>query len=339
MPREGKGVPGDDMRILRSAFAELHVTDLARSRHFYVDMLGLIVSGETKTQLYLRGVEERVHHSLVLTEAPRAAVGRLGFRVARANDLEHLYDFYAKCGCKPRYVETGRMRGQGLSVDVQDPFGFPLTFFADMDAAPSYMQQYHLHRGAAVRRIDHFNCFVPQLAAAYRFWHDELGFRLSEYVETDDEPREKVAVWLFRKPSVHDLALMQGDGPRVHHIGFWMDDVNSIIRACDILGAAEMHEAIERGPGRHGISNAFFLYLRDPDGHRIELYTSDYLTLDPDFQPIRWSATDPRRQTLWGHRTPDSWWREASPVARLDDDALVTPQTAAAVDGIERHIK
>ena len=28
---------------------------------------------------------------------------------------------------------------------------------------------------------------------------------------------------------------------------------------------------MERGPGRHGIANAFFLYVRDPDGHRVEL--------------------------------------------------------------------
>ena len=46
---------------------------------------------------------------------------------------------------------------------------------------------------------------------------------------------------------------------------------------------------MERGPGRHGISNAFFLYIRDPDGHRIELFTSDYLTVDPDLEPLRWS--------------------------------------------------
>jgi catechol 2,3-dioxygenase len=69
---------------------------------------------------------------------------------------------------------------------------------------------------------------------------------------------------------------------------------------------------MERGPGRHGISNAFFLYIRDPDGHRIELFTSDYLTVDPDLAPLRWSLTDPQRQTLWGHPAPKSWFEEGS---------------------------
>jgi catechol 2,3-dioxygenase len=69
---------------------------------------------------------------------------------------------------------------------------------------------------------------------------------------------------------------------------------------------------MERGPGRHGISNAFFLYVRDPDLHRVELFTSDYLTVDPDLEPYRWSLRDPQRQTLWGHPAPSSWFEEGS---------------------------
>jgi len=44
----------------------------------------------------------------------------------------------------------------------------------------------------------------------------------------------------------------------------------------------------------------------------VELFTSDYLTVDPDHAPIRWSLTDPRRQTLWGHPAPASWFNEGS---------------------------
>jgi catechol 2,3-dioxygenase len=54
-------------------------------------------------------------------------------------------------------------------------------------------------------------------------------------------------------------------------------------------------------------------YVRDPDGHRVELFTSDYLTVDPDHVPIRWSLTDPQRQTLWGHPAPASWFEQGSP--------------------------
>ncbi|MCL6599721.1 MAG: 3,4-dihydroxyphenylacetate 2,3-dioxygenase [Alicyclobacillus macrosporangiidus] len=328
----------DQFHILRAAHAELMVTDLGRSREFY-EMLGFVVTEATENQLYLRGVEERVHHSLVLTKSDVPLVGHLSFRVHSEDDLDRLYDFYAAANCRPRWREAGSERGQGRALWVRDPFGFPIEYFAAMDQVQSYNQLYHLHRGGAVRRMDHFNCFVPEFDHAFSFWTEKLGFVLSEYVESDDEPREKSAAWLHRKPSVHDLAIMKGTGPRVHHLGFWMEDMNSIIRVCDILGGAALHEHIERGPGRHGISNAFFLYLRDPDGHRIELYTNDYLTIDPDMEPIRWSSTDPRRQTLWGHATPETWWRDASPVWDLDADAPAALRTVDAPAALKGLIK
>ncbi|WP_304459726.1 3,4-dihydroxyphenylacetate 2,3-dioxygenase [Alicyclobacillus sendaiensis] len=309
--------------VVRAGHAELRVRDLAASRAFYEEILGFVVTEERDGQLFQRGVEERHHHSLVLTEADAPLVSHLAFRVAEEVHLDALASYFESLGCRVQFVEPGTEPGQGRALRVQDPFGFPLEFYAEMQQAECLLQKYHLHKGAGVRRLDHFNCFVSDLARCEQMWREGLGFRLTEYVETDDEPRAKKAVWLHRKGNVHDLALMEGLGPRLHHIGFWMDDVVSIIRVCDILGGAELHTHIERGPGRHGISNAFFLYLRDPDGHRIELYTSDYLTVDPDHEPIRWSARDPRRQTLWGHQTPESWWRDGSPVMDWDSEAPV----------------
>jgi hypothetical protein len=42
------------------------------------------------------------------------------------------------------------------------------------------------------------------------------------------------------------------------------------------------------------------------------LFTSDYLTVDPDLKPLRWSLRDPQRQTLWGHPAPKSWSADSS---------------------------
>jgi hypothetical protein len=127
-----------------------------------------------------------------------------------------------------------------------------------------------------------------------------------------------VAAWLYRKQTVHDVALTTGRGPRVHHFAFTTAEAGAITTLCDTLAGARLEGAIERGPGRHGVSNAFFVYLRDPDGHRIELYTGDYYTGDPDHQPIRWSASDARRRTFWGHHVPDSWYEEGSLVRGPD---------------------
>jgi hypothetical protein len=76
------------------------------------------------------------------------------------------------------------------------------------------------------------------------------------------------------------------------------------------------------------VSNAFYVYLRDPDGHRLEVYTSDYYTGDPDHPVLRWSVLDPRRRDFWGNAVIPSWYSEASPV--LDLDGKVRPVTELA---------
>ncbi len=47
-------------------------------------------------------------------------------------------------------------------------------------------------------------------------------------------------------------------------------------------------------------TNAFFLYVRDPDGNRFELFTGDDLVADPDWPTVKWDWNDPRRATFWG---------------------------------------
>jgi catechol 2,3-dioxygenase len=203
---------------------------------------------------------------------------------------------------------------QGATLRTADAFGMPLDFYARMDQAPSMLQRYAAHQGARIQRIDHLNCFTPDVQGSYDFYAD-LGFRLTEYTETEDAPAKLWAVWMHRKGNVHDLAFTNGRGPRLHHIGVWTAGALDILHICDVMATSGWLANMERGPGRHGISNAFFLYVRDPDGHRIELFISDYLTVDPDLEPIRWTLRDPQRQTLWGHPAPQSWFEEGTEFA------------------------
>ena len=314
--------------IVRAARAELRVTDLAASEHFYVDLLGILVGERTRDALYLRGWEERGHHSLILRRAPVAAAASLGFRVRREADLDLLAAELDGQGLTVRWVDAPDP-GVGRTLRAWDPFGYPLEFFHQMEQVETQLQRFDLHRGAPILRLDHFNLHTPRLEEAFRFW-TRLGFRCSEYISTDGDDERMTGAWLLRKPSVHDVALTAGRGPRLHHIAFWVAEPAGILRACDQLAAAGHARAIERGPGRHGVSNAFFVYLRDPDGHRIELYACDYYTGDPDLEPLRWSVNDVRCRSFWGTRAPDSWYEESSSV--LDPDGRVVEIEDATVD-------
>ena len=307
--------------IVRAAHAELEVTDLDAAAEFYVDLLGLVETERTADALYLRGWEERLHHSIVLRASPEAAVGHLAFRVREPGDLDTLAAEFELRGSRPAWLDAEH--AQGRTLRVQSETGFPLEFFHEMDAVEPRLQHFHEQRGAPIMRIDHFNLHVADVERDFAFWR-ELGFRCSEYIATDDEDERITAAWLLRKPGVHDVALTSGRGPRLHHIGVWVADMTSVLRACDQLAAAGWARCIERGPGRHGVSNAFFVYLRDPDGHRIELYSCDYYTGDPDHAPLRWSVKNPLCRSFYGTRAPDSWYEESSPVRDLDGRLVET---------------
>ncbi len=309
--------------IVRAGYAELHVTDLAASERFYCDLLGMIVSRRTDDALYLRGWEERQHHSIVLRRAGTPAVARIALRVRFASDLDALERELSDLGAT---VERAA-GGEALSGDVLRawaPFGYPLEFYSEMTLFETRHQRFDLHRGAPILRLDHINLHEPRVEESVVFWQ-RLGFVLTEYISTDDPQTERITgAWLRRKPMVHDIALTMGTGPRLHHIGMWVGEPGGVLRACDQLAAAGFVDAIERGPGRHGVSNAFFVYLRDPDGHRIELYSCDYYTGDPDHAPLRWSVTDARARSFWGTRAPDSWYEESSLLLGRDGAPVAT---------------
>ena len=294
--------------VVRASHVEFGVRDLAATRAFYVDCLGYLVTEETRNTLYLRAVEERNHHSIVLRAGGEPDVHALGFKLASEDDLDRAAAWFARRNFPTSFPEVPFQR---RTLRTSDPCGIPLEFYAGMDRAERMLQRYAAYQGARIQRIDHINCFTPDVQQSYDFY-TELGFRLTEYTETDDADPKLWAVWLHRKGNVHDLAFTNGRGPRLHHIGVWTASALDILHICDVMATSGFLANMERGPGRHGISNAFFLYVRDPDGHRVELFTSDYLTVDPDLEPIRWSLRDPQRQTLWGHPAPQSWFEEGS---------------------------
>lgn len=196
--------------IIRTAAVELQVPDLGHARYFYVDLLGLIVTEGSSDALYLRAIEERVHHSLVLRRAPRAAVDHVAYRVAEPTHLDRLAEVHQEAGLPLRWLEPGERVGRSRCLRTVDPCGLVVEYFAEMAPVDWYLQRYHLHRGPGLLRIDHVNNMVPEVQRSYDWWSQVLGFRCSEYTDTDAPDYRLYAAWLHRKPNVHDIALTTG---------------------------------------------------------------------------------------------------------------------------------
>ena len=315
-----------DFNVIRLSHVELVVTDLAKSRSLYADTLGLQVNAENSEHIYFRAMEERGHHCVILTKGDKPCARVMGFKVYAEVDLDKAKIWFE---ARDRKTEWVKRPFQGRTLRTSDPHGIPLEFYASMDKLPNIQQKFALYRGVKPLRIDHFNCFTQSVDASVAFYND-MGFRVTEYTE-DDESKKLWAAWMHRKGGVHDMAFTNGRGPRMHHVAFWVPTPLNIIDLLDLMSTTGYLANIERGPGRHGISNAFFLYVRDPDGHRIEIYCSDYQTVDPDLEPIKWDLKDPQRQTLWGAAAPKSWFEEGTLFEGIEPkDAVLKAQPIVA---------
>ncbi len=298
---------------IRLSHVSLNVKDLEASKAFYADTLGLQIEDEDKQNVYLRALEERGHHCVVLNKNEDPTVNVLGFKTYDEEDLDKAEAWFKAKGHKTEWIERPF---QGRTLLSHDNMGIPLEFYHKMDRLQPIHQEYARYKGVRPLRIDHFNCFSTNVDESVAFYN-EIGFRTTEYTE-DAKTKKLWAAWMHRKGGVHDMAFTNGHGPRLHHIAFWVPSIMAIIDLLDLMATTGYVKNIERGPGRHGISNAFFLYILDPDGHRTEIYVSDYQTLDPDHEPIHWDLKDPQRQTLWGAPAPKSWFEHGTKFAGVE---------------------
>lgn len=84
--------------IHRLSHVSLIVTDLDRAREFYVDILGFVEVEKSGGELYLKGVEEGQHHSLILRKGSQPGLEYVGFRVFSPEDLDRARDYYESSG-------------------------------------------------------------------------------------------------------------------------------------------------------------------------------------------------------------------------------------------------
>jgi catechol 2,3-dioxygenase len=96
-----------------------------------------------------------------------------------------------------------------------------------------------------------------------------------------------------------------------------------------------MGNIVERGPGRHGPGHAQFVYFRDPDGHRVELFTTHYQIMDIECEPIRWDANSQLRKEIWGLPPQRSWIEDATGFA---DTAVRPPKLTEKAMTLERFL-
>ena len=157
--------------------------------------------------------------------------------------------------------------------------------------------QHYITRGAGARRLDHvtFNTDDPFRDA--KWFQETLGFRFMEFAKLDHAD-VVVTAFVSSTPMSHDLGLvldavdrtgkLSGVKGRANHVAFWVDSREDVLRSADLYVEAGLN--IEYGPGKHGVGENLFLYVREPGGMRVELF-SGYMLYSPDIFPFEWKVS------------------------------------------------
>jgi catechol 2,3-dioxygenase len=308
--------------INRLSHVEVAVTDLHAARDFYCEALGFLAYADSAQALWLRAPDEFDVWSLKLTLDHEPGLLAFGFRVEGEDTLDTLAELHDSLALPSRWRSAGEEPGRGRMLRVRTPGGHIVDFEHTIDEVSMRgrqgpqlpMRHTHRRRGVAPTRLDHVNVRVADLEAALGYWQGTLAFAPSE-IQVDAEGLIQRA-WLRRAPFSHDIAVGRDVAAGFHHVAYAMRDAGALISAADLLSDAGW-AVIEYGPGRHGITDAQFLYIRDPDGNRIELYAGDYVR-DLDRPPLTWTLDEYQSRGLlwWGQQPPTSFLRAGAVLER-----------------------
>jgi 3,4-dihydroxyphenylacetate 2,3-dioxygenase len=307
--------------ILRLAHVVIAVDDLEKAREFYVDLLGFVEHARDGDALYLRGIEEFDSWSLGIVERGSAGLLHSAFRVSDPADLDRLAALHNGLSARSVRLPAGAEPGQGEALRVLTPDGHVVEFVHELEEVDPYdadglirlpMRNTHSNAGVPPARIDHVSLRVPAVPESLPYWVDALDFSVSEFWLNEDEVPH--IAWVRRTTTTHDVALGTNGEPAFHHFAYAVADPNALLHAADLLGDARIPLQLEWGPARHGATNAFAMYIRDPAGNRLELFNGDYVR-DLDRPPLYWR---PGNYEVQGH----SWWAYPPPPSFAESNPL-----------------
>lgn len=265
------------------------------SLRFYADVLGLEESAREGRSVYMRGWGEWSFHSLQLTEAQEPGTGHVSWRAVSPEALEAAVARLEEAGAGEGWVEGDLGHGpayryRGPGGHLHEIFWEARRFEAPADARspfPNRPQRFR-PRGVAPRQIDHVTVMTADPKADAEWYARTLGSTFTEWT-TMPGTEDPVFATVTNCEKSHDLGLVRdlsGARGRAHHVAFWVDTRDELLRAADTFLNEDV--GIEFGPGRHGIGEQDYLYVREPGGMRIEVNTGGYRLYEPDWEPVRW---------------------------------------------------
>jgi 2,3-dihydroxybiphenyl 1,2-dioxygenase len=280
----------------------LSVSDISTWERFATQTLGLQVNGRGDDgSLFLR--LDEYHHRFLVHPTGHDDLAYIGWEVTGEEALQAMAEQLRAAGVEVRpgtQAEAEARRVVDLII-FQDPSGIaseifygPLMAFNTPFQSPRPISGFE----GGIQGLGHMVLVMDDFERSLHFYRDVLGMRISDFVQVERPPGNKMRLAFFHcNPRHHSLAFYAAPQPpkRLNHFMLqlkMLDDVGATYYLCQDQGVP-----IVRNLGRHTNDHMVSFYLRTPSGFDVEYGWGARVVDDST-----WQVQLHTSGSMWGHR-------------------------------------
>jgi catechol 2,3-dioxygenase-like lactoylglutathione lyase family enzyme len=264
--------------------------DLAPMIAFYRDAMGMTPYETADGTTLLQAPGRRI----LLGRGQRGAQPFIAFRLDSEAQLEAMKAHVAGKRIRVLTSPTGVFAPGAFAV--RDPDGRLVVFGRPYPALPAAVADPGNPAAALPGRLQHVVVASCALEPMLRFYEDDLGFVVSDYVVDDTAGGERTVGFFRSSPEHHSFAVFRCPETRPDHQAFETTCWNDLRDWADHL--ATLRIKLWWGPGRHGPGNNLFFMVHDPQGYLVEI-SAELETMPDDVVKRLWRHEE-RTLNLWG---------------------------------------
>jgi 2,3-dihydroxybiphenyl 1,2-dioxygenase len=288
--------------ISRLGYLGFEVSDVSAWETFATQVLGLAIGEKRDDGSVTLRMDDCVHR-IVLHPGESDDLLYAGFEVDDPDALRDLVRKLEAEGIDVREAPAAlaEARGGAQLFQLEDPNGVPVELCSRMRRGKAFHSEL-VGSGFVTgdEGLGHFVIGARDADATNHFYQDLLGFRLSDWIETELAPGLKLQLtFLHANPRHHTLAFAVAPLPkRIHHFMIEVSAMADVGYAYDRCLDASV--PIANTLGQHPNDHMFSFYAKTPSGFDVEFGWGGRKVDDAS-----WKVETYDRLSTWGHRPPE----------------------------------
>jgi 2,3-dihydroxybiphenyl 1,2-dioxygenase len=285
--------------VAQLGYLGLEVSDIDAWRRFATELLGLAVGAPRPDGALPLRMDD--HDGRILLHAGATDdVAFIGWEVTDGAALDATKDRLARAGVPFRAGSAAETAARGVRdmIVFEDPDGIRTEIHHGPGRGLHAFRSDRIASGFRTggMGMGHVLVSVRDCAATERFYREVLGFRLSDYIDTEFMGKPLHAVFLHVNARHHSLAFASlGMPKRLHHLMLEANSIDDV--GATFYRAQDLRVPIALTLGRHPNDGMISFYGVTPSGFLFELGVDGREVDDRTWEVKTYHAVSD-----WGHR-------------------------------------